>query len=91
MDYPLGETGPDEQLYALATGAPSRNPRRHEPRTMVERELRAKMRDGFACTPCGASRTLHVHHRPGTRSHRLRDLVTLCATCHKAIHYGQRR
>jgi group II intron reverse transcriptase/maturase len=92
VDYPLGETGPDEQLYALAIGVPSRDPKRHEPHHMVERELRAKMRDGFACTRCGTQSTsLHVHHRRGTRSHRLRDLVTLCATCHKTIHYGQRR
>jgi RNA-directed DNA polymerase len=91
-DYPLGETGPNEQLYALAIGVPSRNPRRHEPHDMVERELRAKLRDGFTCTRCGArSTTLHVHHRKGSRSHRLRDLATLCAACHKTVHYGQRR
>jgi 5-methylcytosine-specific restriction endonuclease McrA len=44
-------------------------------------------RDGYACTECGSTRELEVHHlRPlrlgGTDD--LENLVTLCAVCHLA-------
>jgi hypothetical protein len=50
VDYPLGETGPDEQLYALAIGVPSRDPKRHEPQ-----------QHGRARTPCQDARWLRLH------------------------------
>lgn len=47
-------------------------------------------RDGYRCRICGADpcdATLHVHHVDWDRSNnRLRNLVTLCVSCHKAVH-----
>lgn len=83
-DYPMGKTGPDESIYSATIGV--RAPRRNEPLEMAERKLRTKMRDGFACVRCGATDNLRVHHRKGTKSHRLKDLETLCLACHHAEH-----
>jgi 5-methylcytosine-specific restriction endonuclease McrA len=47
-------------------------------------------RDNYACRIChkdGAEAKLNVHHKEYDRSkNNLRDLVTLCQTCHRAVH-----
>lgn len=86
VEYPWGETGPDERLFTLRIGVPSPNPHRKEPLDMAERKLRAKMRDHFRCVRCGATHHLHVHHTKGPRSHQLTALTTLCQTCHRKAH-----
>jgi RNA-directed DNA polymerase len=85
MDYPMGETGPDESLYTATIGATSRKSR-NEPLEMAELKLRAKMRDGFKCVRCGSTEKLAAHHKKGTKSHRIEDLETLCQKCHHAEH-----
>lgn len=84
VDFPMGELGPDEQLFLTTVGVPSE--KRGEPRTMAETKLRVKMRDNFQCVRCGNIRNLQVHHRRGTKSHRMDDLETLCQACHHAEH-----
>lgn len=46
------------------------------------------IRDDRQCVHCGSSEKLHVHHLTyARRGHeRLSDLVTLCASCHAAVH-----
>ena len=83
-DHPQGATGPDERIYAAIIGASSGN--RGEPLEIVERRLRAKVRDGMKCQQCGARTGLAVHHTKGMKSHALSNLVTLCRTCHQAVH-----
>jgi RNA-directed DNA polymerase len=85
MDYPMGETGPDESLYTATIGATSRKSR-NEPLEMAELKLRVKMRDGYKCVRCGSTDKLAAHHKKGTKSHRLEDLETLCQKCHHAEH-----
>jgi RNA-directed DNA polymerase len=85
MDYPMGETGPDERIYSDTIGASGRASR-NEPLEMNELKLRARMRDGYKCKRCGSTERLKVHHTKGTKSHRLEDLETLCQKCHHAEH-----
>jgi group II intron reverse transcriptase/maturase len=85
-DYPMGEIGPDESLYTATVGVASGLKSRNEPLEMAELKLRAKMRDGHKCTQCGSTEKLRVHHKKGTKSHRLEDLETLCQKCHHAEH-----
>ncbi len=85
-DYPMGEIGPDESLYTQAIGVPSGPKSRGEPLRMSERKLRVRMRDGFQCVRCGATEKLCVHHTRGTKSHRPKDLITLCQDCHHTEH-----
>ena len=47
VEYPWGETGPDERIYTLRIGVPSPNAYRNEPRDMTGRKLRAKLRDSL--------------------------------------------
>ncbi len=82
-EHPQGETGPDERIYTTTTRSSGI---RGEPREIVEQKLRAKVRDGMKCQKCGARAALHVHHTKGTKSHALRNLVTLCRTCHQVAH-----
>jgi DNA-binding CsgD family transcriptional regulator len=84
-DYPEGEMGPDELIYVTKVGAPLAKTR-NEPLEMAERKLRTKMRDGFRCVRCGSSQKLQVHHKRGVKSHRPKDLETLCQKCHHAEH-----
>ncbi|MBP1468880.1 group II intron reverse transcriptase/maturase [Candidatus Chloroploca sp. M-50] len=84
VNFPMGELGPDEQLFLATVGVP--NEKRGEPRTMAETKLRVKMRDSFQCVRCGNIRDLRVHHKRGTKSHRMDDLETLCLACHHAEH-----
>lgn len=51
---------------------------------------RALERDGEQCQECGSEGFLHVHHVNEDRTdHRLANLRTLCADCHRSEH--QRR
>ena len=83
-DHPQGATGPDERTYTATIGASSFN--RGEPLEIVERKLRAKVRDGMKCQQCGTRTSLDVHHTRGMKSHALNHLITLCRTCHIATH-----
>jgi len=85
-DYPMGETGPDESIYTAMIGATSGRQSRNEPLEWAEMKLRVKMRNGFKCVRCGATENLRVHHKKGTKSHRMDDLETLCLNCHHAEH-----
>lgn len=85
-DYPQWEAGPDESLYSTMMGIASSQKSRGEPLDMAERKLRAKMRDGFRCTRCGSRENLRVHHTKGMKSHRPKDLATLCLKCHQVEH-----
>jgi RNA-directed DNA polymerase len=87
VDYPTGTTGPDEHIYILAIGATDSQSSRHEPLTMAELRLRAKLRDGFRCQRCGRRSDLEVHHTKGTKTHHLTTLATLCRACHVAEHH----
>ncbi len=86
IDYPMGEVGPNESIYSATIGATSTRESRHEPLDMTELKLRAKMRDDFKCVRCGSTENLRVHHKKGTKSHRLEDMETLCRDCHHAEH-----
>lgn len=81
-DYPMGETGPDEQLFVRTIVAGQRG----EPLEWAELRLRAKIRDGFECVRCGSNEDLAVHHIKGLTSHQLENLETLCRKCHQAVH-----
>lgn len=84
-DYPTGAQGPDERLYALIIGGTDRK-NRNEPPDMAERKMRVKMRDGYRCQRCGSRQERVVHHRKGTGSHAVEDMITLCRTCHLQEH-----
>jgi group II intron reverse transcriptase/maturase len=86
LDYPMGETGPEEAIYTATIGATNNRASRNEPLELAELKLRAKMRDDFKCIRCGSSESLRVHHKKGTKSHSLDNLETLCLKCHKAEH-----
>ena len=45
-------------------------------------------RDGHKCAGCGSMAELHVHHCTYERFgyEPLGDLITLCESCHKAVH-----
>jgi 5-methylcytosine-specific restriction endonuclease McrA len=53
--------------------------------------LQVLRRDNWHCQSCGSMSNLEVHHKE-FRSHSGADsehnLITLCATCHSAIHLG---
>ncbi len=83
-DHPQGATGPDERIYTTTVGVGGS--KRDEPLEIAERKLRAKVRDGMKCRQCGTRTDLAVHHTKGMKSHALRNLVTLCRTCHLATH-----
>jgi group II intron reverse transcriptase/maturase len=86
-DFPMWECGPNEALFYSTIGVSTR---RNEPLGVRETMLRAKLRDG-KCVKCGSADTLRVHHVKGTRSHQLKDLVTLCKPCHHTEHHYQNR
>lgn len=48
----------------------------------------ALKRDSNRCRACGATKRLHVHHQTYARfgHEALDDVVTLCETCHAAVH-----
>ena len=83
-NHPQGATGPDERIYRATIRAS--HPNRGEPLEIVERRIRAKVRDDMKCRQCGRRANLHVHHTKGMKSHALNHLITLCRTCHMATH-----
>lgn len=80
-DYPMGLKGVEESVYNVV-----RVPTRNEPKDMMERKMRVKLRDNFKCTRCSSTYKLHVHHIKGLKSHSLKDLITLCSKCHQKVH-----
>ena len=70
--HPQGEAGPDERIYTATIRASNGN--RGEPLEIVERKLRAKVRDGMKCQQCGTRTGLDVHHTKGMKSHALSNL-----------------
>jgi RNA-directed DNA polymerase len=86
-EYPMGETGPDNNLFTATVGAPGPG----RPLDWSESKLNAKLRDGFRCVRCGSTEHLEVHHRKGLKSHQLDDLETLCSTCHHAEHANRQK
>lgn len=57
----------------------------HQPGATITR-LRVLERDGYACTRCGATRDLEVHHLVPARDGgptTLENCVTLCFDCHR--------
>ena len=84
-DHPQGETSPGERIYTATVGIS--NHQRDEPLDFAEQRLRAKVRDGMKCQQCGTRTGLAVHHTKGMKSHALSNLITLCRTCHEAVHH----
>ena len=70
--HPQGEAGPDERIYTATIRASNGN--RGEPLEIVERKLRAKVRDGMKCQQCGTRTGLDVHHTKGMKSHALSEV-----------------
>jgi hypothetical protein len=80
-------------LPPLPIGRPS-----HCRRAAYEAYLRSKAwhrlrwqvlaRDEYRCSQCGSTGILHVHHLTYERfrKERLEDLLTLCESCHRAVH-----
>jgi 5-methylcytosine-specific restriction endonuclease McrA len=71
---------------------PAKNPRLRLDATSY-RELHRQVleRDGWRCQNCGRIQNLQVHHlkfrsRSGADSEE--NLITLCTTCHAALHSG---
>lgn len=83
-DNPEWEGGPSERIYRDTIGATTIQ--RNEPLEYAERKLRVKMRDGWKCTLCGGTEKLRVHHKKGTKSHAMKDLITVCLDCHNTKH-----
>ncbi len=51
-------------------------------------------RDGWRCQRCGRMNELQVHHicpRSQLGDHVEENLITLCATCHEALHSRKQR
>jgi 5-methylcytosine-specific restriction endonuclease McrA len=68
---------------------PKRTPVRLDPDFYQQLQLQVLRRDGWKCQSCGTMRNLEIHHKE-FRSHSGDDseqnLITLCNTCHTAIH-----
>lgn len=57
-----------------------------------ERRALVRDRDNYGCAECGVGNKLHLHHRRPIRqggTHRLDNLVLLCASCHSEAHGGK--
>jgi 5-methylcytosine-specific restriction endonuclease McrA len=57
-----------------------------------ERRSIVRDRDNYGCAECGVGNLLHLHHRRPIRqggTHRLDNLVLLCASCHSEAHGGK--
>ena len=67
-------------------------PGRLDPVSYENLRQRVLRRDGWRCQSCGTMSNLEVHHLQ-FRSHAGEDseqnLITLCSTCHTAIHCGR--
>jgi 5-methylcytosine-specific restriction endonuclease McrA len=68
---------------------PKRTPVRLDSDFYQQQQLQVLRRDGWRCQSCGTMRNLEIHHKE-FRSHSGDDseqnLITLCNTCHTAIH-----
>lgn len=57
-----------------------------------ERRSLVRDRNNYGCAECGVGDMLHLHHRRPIRqggTHRLDNLVVLCASCHSEAHGGK--
>ena len=58
-------------------------------------KLMVKSRDSYTCQDCGAKLDLQVHHKTydhhGDEKNHLEDLITLCHSCHRKAHRGDKR
>jgi hypothetical protein len=80
---PTGQKGPDESIYQTVRGLDGQ---RQFPKDWHERRLQVLQRDGVACTRCGTTNDLQVHHKRGLQSWKQQDLETLCRKCHLQAH-----
>jgi len=67
---------------------------RLEPDKYGEIRLRVLARDGWQCQFCGRRTNLEVHHqtfRSNCGSDSEENLITLCYSCHSAIHRKSNR
>jgi 5-methylcytosine-specific restriction endonuclease McrA len=64
---------------------------RLDPKQYEQLRNQVLRRDGRKCQSCGAKSNLEVHHQE-FRSHSGDDaeqnLITLCTTCHAAVHHS---
>lgn len=60
----------------------------HDMKKFDGNRIPALERDNYTCQICGSKKLLVVHHKNGTNN--LKDLVTLCRTCHITIHHLMR-
>lgn len=63
-----------------------------KPNTNIKgwREIRKEIikRDDYACRICGDDTDLNVHHIDSCRANnKSTNLVTLCSSCHRAVHF----
>ena len=69
---------------------------------MASKEWQAKKKarkqlDNYTCQICGATSELEVHHKTPAAYQRLgredveHDLITLCHTCHVAVHLANKK
>lgn len=65
--------------------------RRHHNKSKFNglREKRLNL-DNYQCQMCGSKEKLHVHHKKYGMI-RLEDLITLCSSCHQALHKDKER
>ncbi len=90
-DYPMGSKAPPAYIYKVTAISVRKG---GTPIDMYERKTRVKVRDGLKCRKCGSTKRLQVHHRKGIKSHRMKDLITLCYMCHLEVtkeKYRQKR
>ena len=78
--YLKGNKGVDKSIFRVVTGQ-----RLNAPLDFPETRLQALLRDSM-CVKCGAKDELEVHHKKGLKSNKLKDLVTLCKSCHLSMH-----
>ena len=50
-----------------------------------------KRRDKRQCRHCGSKTNLQIHHIDKPRDNRLRNLITLCASCHGKEEHSKKR
>lgn len=65
---------------------------RLEPELYEQLRNQVLRRDGWRCQSCGIRSGLEVHHkefRSQSGDDSEQNLITLCATCHTAVHHGK--
>ena len=70
---------------------PKASPSRLDPLSYESLRQQILRRDGWRCQSCGALSNLEVHHkqfRSQSGDDSERNLITLCAACHKNVHGG---